>query len=96
MKTIYAIRDRIANDLAGYFPLVCMRTDAQAVRYFSDSAQMGEKSAIAQHPGDYELIACGRIEDDGTITAWDNPKVIITGTALLATQTEHQETKTNA
>lgn len=85
MKNIYAIRDRVANDLAGYFPLVAFRTDAQAVRYFGDSA-IQEKSAIAAHPLDYELIKCGSVSDDGYITALPVPEIIITGTALVATR----------
>lgn len=82
MKYIYAIRDRVANDLAGYFPLVCMRTDAQAVRYFGDSIA-SEKSAMAAHPQDYELVKLGTITDDGRINSHD-PEIIITGTALVS------------
>lgn len=82
MKNIYAVRDRIANDLAGMFPLVVMRTDAQAVRYFGDSL-VTEKNALAAHPDDYELIYCGVLHDNGTIEAVE-PTIIITGTALIA------------
>lgn len=82
MRTIYAIRDRVANDLAGYFPLVVFRTDAQAVRYFGDSIA-AEKSALSAHPADYELIACGKLQDDGTITS-QSTRIIITGDALIA------------
>lgn len=82
-KYIYAIRDRIANDLAGYYPLVVFRTDAQAVRYFGDSLAQ-EKSAIAAHPGDYELVHLGMIFDDGKITPEQTPRIIITGAALIA------------
>lgn len=89
MKTIYAIRDRIANDLAGYFPLVVFRTDAQAIRYFHDSIFQGEKSALAAHPADYELISCGHLEDDGTINGFET-KIIITGDAIVAVATDHQ------
>lgn len=90
MKTIYAIRDRIAQDLAGYFPLVVFRTDAQAVRYFLDSINT-DKSALMAHPADYELISCGNIKDDGTIEPFLTPKIIITGDALRATLTDHGE-----
>lgn len=89
MKTIYAIRDRVANDLAGFYSLLTLRTDAQAVRYFQDSMNL-DKSAIAQHPQDYELIACGEIEDRGTIHAHGEPRIVITGEALIAATTEHQ------
>lgn len=83
MKTIYAIRDRIAGDLAGYYPLVVFRTDQQAIRYFGDSLN-AEKSALAAHPQDYELIQIGRVEDDGQLHAMPTPTIVITGTALLA------------
>lgn len=89
MKHIYAIRDRIANDLAGYYPLVVFRTDQQAVRYFADSLQQ-ERSALAAHPADYELIKCGSIDDDGQLHQLERPVVIITGDALIAATTEHE------
>lgn len=84
MKRIYAIRDRVANDLAGQFPLVCMLTDAQAVRYFGDSMQV-ERSAIAAHPEDYELIYVGFLKEDGTIISTP-PAIVVTGAALIAAQ----------
>lgn len=87
MKYIYAIRDRIANDLAGYYPLVVFRTDAQAVRYFADSIN-AENSAIRAHPHDYELIKCGGLSDAGEIHG-SAPTIIITGTALMEAQTTH-------
>lgn len=90
MRTIYAIRDRVANDLVGYYPLVTFRTDQQAIRYFADSIAM-EKSALGAHPNDYELLALGTIQDDGQITD-QPPQVIITGTALMAMMTEHTPT----
>lgn len=81
-RTIYAIRDRIAQDLAGMFPLVVFRTDAQAVRYFGDSMAT-EGSQLAKHASDFELIKVGQIEDDGQITNYP-PEIIITGDALIA------------
>lgn len=86
MKHIYAIRDRVANDLVGYYPLVVMRTDSQAVRYFGDSLAQ-EKSALGAHPNDYELIRCGAIDDDGTIQQLHTPQIVITGAALVAAST---------
>lgn len=89
MKTIYAIRDRIADDIVGLqmYSLFTFKTDQQAVRYFADTL-FDEKSILAKHPQDYELIACGVLHDDGKITTnidyW--PKIITTGEALLAMQ----------
>lgn len=82
MKKIYAIRDRIAQDLAGMFPLVVFNTDAQAVRYFGDSMKTNN-SSIGAHPNDYELIILGSLHDDGIIEA-QPPAIIVTGTALIA------------
>lgn len=90
MKTIYAIRDRVANDLAGSFPLVVFRTDAQAIRYFADSMQI-ERSALAAHPNDYELISCGTIEDDGHIGVPHGTMVIATGEAIMTMIKESQQ-----
>lgn len=91
MKNIYAVRDRIANDLAGHYPLVVFRTDAQAVRYFQDSMAI-QNSALGAHPRDYELIKLGYVSDDGLITALPRPDIIITGEALVATQEKEPTT----
>lgn len=98
MRHVYAIRDRVANDLVGYYPLTVFRTDSQAVRYFGDSIAQ-EKSALGAHPHDYELLKLAHINDDGKITALDNPQIIITGTALVAAaapdQTDDADINTN-
>lgn len=88
MKTIYAIRDRVANDLVGnqMYTLFVFRTDPQAVRYFAD-AILDASSVLAKHTGDYELLALGTLADDGTLRAQNTPKLIITGDALVAAQT---------
>lgn len=90
MKTIYAVRDRIANDLVGIgiYCLFIFRVDQSAVRYFAD-ALLDLKSSLNKHPEDYELIACGDIDDTGNIRAYA-PRVVITGEAFLAATTEHQ------
>lgn len=86
MKTLYAVRDRIANDLpGGAYAVTQFRTDAQAVRYFGDSINT-EKTSLNAHPHDYELIKLGEIDEDGTITALQTPTIIITGTALKELQ----------
>lgn len=86
MKTIYAIRDRIADDIAGNnHALVIFKSEPQAVRYFGDILA-AKDTALSQHPNDYELIACGTIDDDGTIQHALSPRIIITGTALTELQ----------
>lgn len=91
MKYIYAIRDRLAQDIAGpeIYKLMVFRTDTQAIRYFGDAIH-SEKSMLSAHPGDYELIRSGSMDDDGKLTQEFNmrgvaePLVIITGDALVA------------
>lgn len=90
MKTLYGINDRLAKDLVGHsmYIVFAFRTDHQAVRYFAD-AILDEKSALAKHPADYELVKLAHISDDGEITAIDRA-VVITGDTLIAATTEHQ------
>lgn len=88
MKTIYAIRDRLSNDLVGQgmYILFVFRTDTQAVRYFAD-AVLDEKSMLHKHAADFELIVLGQVADDGELLAGNQPNIIITGDTLLAAQT---------
>lgn len=87
MKGIYAIRDRIANDLVGMhmYLLMVFRTQQQAGRYFSDAIN-DTTSILNKHPADYELIYLGQISDSGRIDTLEQPEHIITGDALLALQ----------
>lgn len=87
MRTIYAVRDRVANALAGneQFCTFLYRNDQQAIRYFGD-ALATEKTLLHQHPQDFELIACGSIKDDGGIELNPEVRVVITGEALTAAQ----------
>lgn len=86
MRNIYAIRDRVAQDLAGLqiYMLLVFLTDAQAVRYFGD-AITDPQSILARHPADYELILCGSVSTDGHLVSHEvgHPKVIITGDTLV-------------
>lgn len=87
---IYSIRDRVANDLVGnaMYILFCFRTDAQAVRYFSD-AVLDEKSILNKHPNDYELIKLGELLDTNqSLDGFSEPQIIITGSALIAAMQE--------
>lgn len=87
MKTIYAIRDRIANDLVGrdMYMLMVFRTTQQAVRYFADAIN-DETSMLHKHPADYELVALGTLQDDQIIHSDTTQDIIITGDALVAAQ----------
>lgn len=85
-RKIYAIRDRIAQDLVGHsmYVLMVFRTDAEATRYFAD-AILDPKSILAKHPGDYELIHLGDLTPEGYILdTVTTANIIITGSALVA------------
>lgn len=87
MKNIYAIRDRVAQEIVGLrmYALMCFRTNEEAARYFSDAIN-DESSMLNKHPQDYELIHVGLVNDEGTITPLSAPQLIITGDTLLALQ----------
>lgn len=90
MKTIYAIRDRVANELVGMsmYMLFVFRTDQQAARYFQDAIN-DTSSVLNKHPSDYELVALGVIADtaEGEIFKTNGVGLVIaTGDAILAAQ----------
>lgn len=87
MRNIYAIKDRIADDLVGLnmYVLMCFRTDQEAARYFADAIN-DDRSILNKHPADYALICLGAIKEDGNIRAAAEPLVVITGDTLVALQ----------
>lgn len=87
MRNLYAIRDRVANDLIGraMYMLMVFRTNEEAARYFADAVN-DTTSVLNKHPGDYELLHLGCIEDSGPIIPLSAPQSIITGDALIAVQ----------
>lgn len=94
MKSIYAIRDRLAQELVGLsmYLLMCFRTDEQAARYFADAIN-DDKSILNKHPGDYELLRLGTINERGQIAVSADPQLILTGDTVIALQ---QPPTTNA
>lgn len=90
MRQIYAIRDRIAQDLVGLrmYSLMCFRTDQEAARYFADAIN-DTSSILNKHPQDYELILVGAVDDTGQIfpRSPDTNALIVTGDTLVALQT---------
>ena len=87
MRILYAIFDNKAGDMAGHNPVIAVRADAVALRYFHDAAT-AQDSAINRHVEDYDLWALGTIDDDGTITP--NKRLIITGRIWYAQQLENR------
>lgn len=74
MKKIIAIQDDLANDLAG--PVILIRHDAEAIRYFGDVASHPE-SQVGRHVEDYQLVELGVLDDDLTIIS--GKRTILTG-----------------
>ena len=87
MRRLYAIRDRLAEEVISMqmYALMAFRTDEQAARYFADAVN-DTTSMLAKHPADYELIFVGKLQDNGTIIPETEPRIMITGDALLAVQ----------
>lgn len=83
MRKIYAIIDTVAKDLAGQFPLVCFRTDEQAIRYFGDSLAASPEK-LQPHAADFNLLYLGKVDDEGALIPHEKPSVVITGAALIA------------
>lgn len=94
MKKLYAIRDRLANELVGLrmYTVMCFRTNEEATRYFADAIN-DPTSILNKHPADYELLHLGLINDNGYLGGVDgvptkqDPVIIVTGDTVLALQT---------
>lgn len=86
MKKIYAIRDRVAQEIVSLqiYCLFIFKTDEQAIRYFADCI-MDDKSILNKHPNDYELITVGTITDEGNIGNQSGTQVVITGSQITST-----------
>jgi len=94
IRTVYAIRDVLAESLLGGLHLFI--TDAQAIRFFGDIAG-DNQTAIARHPSDHELIKLGELDEStGTIVAFVSPHVVITGSQWLAAQQPNEPLKLEA
>lgn len=86
MQKLYAVHDIISKALEG--PIMTFRADAAAIRMFSDL--LGDnKTQLAQHPADYELLYLGYVNDDGEkpfIIGSPGADSILTGAQWLAVQ----------
>lgn len=81
MKPIYAVKDLATQAFGNPFTT---RAQGEAMRSFIDEANNDpQKSAIAQHPEDYELYKLGEYDDDtGQITAME-PELIARAKDLI-------------
>ena len=87
MRELIAIVDRLAGDIVG--PIQLFPHDAPAIRMFSDVC-LDNRTAIAQHVEDHELVSLGQIDDSQIVTP--NRRVIITGAQWKAAQNANTET----
>lgn len=81
-KGIYAILDKVAQDIIGV--LITVRHEAVAIRTFSDAAH-AQGSRIPIAPKEYELVRLGYLHD-ATMELIPDYAVIITGEQWLAAQ----------
>jgi len=88
MRNIYAILDKVAQEITGLrmYCLMVFRTDTEAARYFADAIN-DTSSILNKHPQDYDLIHCGTVSDDGRVEAFiGSPTLVANGATLLAVQ----------
>ncbi|AZL82689.1 nonstructural protein [Apis mellifera associated microvirus 11] len=91
---IYAIRDTVAQAIVAG-AVFTERSDASASRMFADAC-LDERGLIGKHPGDFELIHLGDLEEDtGKITTdgvfgYPLPRVITTGASMVAARNAAQ------
>lgn len=83
MRTrIYAIFDKVANDLfGGQHALLLTREDAAAVRIYTELLA-DPKTIVGKYPKDHDLLFLGYLEEDHCVTPADDDhkaKVILTG-----------------
>lgn len=83
MKSIYSVYDLKSESLIG--GLITERLDAPAIRAFHDALDPKNQSILAAHPGDFQLMWLGTIEEDGTIVTNPlGPQVVATGAQWAA------------
>lgn len=78
MRRLYQIYDRVGGGVVG--PILDQANDAAAIRAFRD-ALSDERSQLAKHPGDYDLLFLGEQTPDGVVNCEDRC-VVVTGGAM--------------
>lgn len=76
MKRIYAIRDNVAESLAG--GLVVLHNDTVAMRFFRDVAS--QENNVQRHLKDHDLISLADFDEDTlVISPFVTPHVVLAG-----------------
>lgn len=97
-KGIYAIHDNKAQDIVSILQVHIH--EAVAIRTFTDIA-LSERSAIQQHPEDFDLIRLGFLDisdntHGGRIGLIPAYQLVLTGAALMAALTQQNTKEPNA
>jgi hypothetical protein len=79
-KGLYAIIDKLANDIGGNFILITSH-EGVAIRHWEDVARV-QNGPLQLHPADHELVRLGWLNEDLTITG--DRETIITGARWAA------------
>lgn len=91
MKQLYAVRDRVAAMMVGFFQV--FPNDAAAVRWFGDVLGRGD-TLPGMHPGDFELCSYAELHehsDDRAEHIVGTPRrVVMSGEVWLAAQTQEK------
>lgn len=80
ITNLYSIYDRKAGY---YLPIFQRRTDADAIREFTEVVTMGD-GPISKYPSDFELCDLGQMDlDTGEILPAKNARIILNGLSCL-------------
>lgn len=83
MKHIYAVKDLAVQAFGLPF---FVRAKGEALRSFQDEVNSDKtKSAIAQHPEDYELYELGTYDEENSIIVYNGPVLISRALDLIRT-----------
>lgn len=79
-RKLYAIYDKVAEDIAGQ--PVLFKADAPAIRFFEDVYNNNQQ--ISQHPADYSLICIATIGETLETEAHNPPQIVLEGSTIHA------------
>lgn len=80
MRNIYCIWDRVAGSIVG--ALVLGVNDRAVERMFAD-VLADESTPISKHPGDYQLMKLGSINDSTGAIEAEGPEIVAYGSSYV-------------
>lgn len=92
ISNMYSVFDRKAGY---YLPIFQTRSDAQAVRIFTETVVSQETGDLSKYPADFDLVCLGSMDlDTGELFPEKNSRHILNGlSALQASQAERARYK---